>query len=308
MTTSPLTADDRQRPVASVVIPCRDHARELARCLRTLVVQSCEGGFEIIVVDAAADPAVAAVVGCHPEVRIVRSPAALLPGAARNLGAENAKGRWLLFIDADCVAEPGWLPAAIAALAQGARLVGGSVRHGQPWHPVAVIDNLMQFSDLAPGRPGGAAPPLPSCNLAIARDDFLALGGFPDLPAGEDILFYNRAAGRWPGQTRFVPAMRVRHFGRATLRQLWRHQELFGFARGLYGLELKPVYRHLGRFALIAPAVGVKRLSYLVQRAGRWHPVSLVQMTLFLPILLYAMGAWCYGFRRGCRQWAGLRP
>lgn len=293
-------------PFISVVIPCRGHAAALSRCLATVISQELDEAFEVIVVDAAADDGVARVVREHPHARIVRSVEPLLPGQARNLGARSARGTYLAFIDADCIASPGWLTAAVLALEEGARMVGGPVLHGEPWHPVAVIDNLLQFSDMSAGRPRGPARLLPTCNLAIALADFTRLQGFPEvaLPAGEDVLFCNRAAQRWPGKMLFCPGMRVHHFGRSGLRQLWSHQELFGFVRAMYGLELNSTYRWLGRFAVTAPAVGLKRLSYIALRAARWQPMSLAAMLLFLPVLLFAMTAWCSGFHRGCCEWS----
>ncbi len=290
----------------SVIIPCRNHAAALSRCLDSVLSQRLEEPFEVLVVDSAADDEVVEVVARHPGARIVRSAQPLLPGPARNLGARNAHGAHLAFIDADCTAAEGWLAAALPVLKEGARVVGGAVLDGEPWHPVATIDNLMQFSDLAPRRPRAVSRLLPACNLAIAFGDFSLLGGFPqDAPAaGEDIVFCNRAAQRWPDRVVFCPAMRVRHFGRSTLRQLWSHQQTFGYARGAMSLELRPAYRRLGRWAIVAPVVALKRLSYLAVRAARWRPSALVAMVLFLPVLLFGLTAWCVGFRRGCRSGA----
>ena len=291
-------------PVASVIVPCRRHARVLARCLDSVYAQRIAPDFEVIVVDAEADDAIAAVVRGFPQARIVRSRDGLLPGAARNLGASQARGTWLAFIDADCTAEDDWLAIGLAALSAGARVVGGSVSDGQSWHPIAVTDNMLQFSDLSPARPAGPSRLLPSCNLGIAREDFERLGGFPLVPlaAGEDILFCYRATKRWADGLVFEPRMRVRHFGRTTLGELWRHQERFGHARGAYGLELQPAHRRLGRRAIAAPAIAVKRLSYLVRSTLRWQPASIFRMVLLSPILLFGLVAWCRGFRRGCRE------
>lgn len=293
-----------QDPVVSVVIPCRRHASVLARCLNSVRAQRTAAEFEIIVVDAETDDAIATVVSGFPQARIVRSRDGLLPGAARNLGASQARGTWIAFIDADCIAEDDWLDAGLTVLAAGARMVGGSVIDAQRWHPIAVTDNLLQFSHLSPARPAGPSELLPSCNLGIARVDFDRLGGFPavSLAAGEDILFCHRAARRWPHKLVFEPRMRVRHFGRTTLGELWRHQERFGHARGVYGLELKPIHRRLGRRAIAAPAIAVKRMSYLFSNALRWQPGSIFRIVLLSPILLFGLAAWCRGFRRGCRE------
>jgi len=289
-------------PDVSIIIPCRNHAAEVAHCLQSLHAQEFDGVVEIIVVDAGRDDAVLAAAGPFPSVRVVRSGAPLLPGQARNLGASSARGGTLCFVDADCIAEPGWLAAAMSALGDGARMVGGPVLHGDPWHPIATIDNLMQFSDLAPGRPAGPAELLPSCNLSMSRADFRSLGGYPPvyLAAGEDVLFCRQAAAHWKESLRFVPAMRVRHFGRRTLRSLWIHQDSFGYARARFGLQVTATHRRLGRAAMLVPLVGLRRIGYIVVRALQWHPTSLFPLVLGLPILVVGMTAWCRGFHRGC--------
>ena len=291
-------------PAASVVIPCRGHSGTLARCLASVTVQEATD-FEIIVVDAAHDDAVVATATCFPTVRIVRSNRPLLPGDARNLGVRSAQGTVILFIDADCTADPGWLAAGLAGL-NNAVIVGGTVEDGAPWHPIAVIDNVMQFAHVPPARPAGPIASVPACNMAIRRADFERLGGFPTiiLPAGEDGLFCARAAERWPGELWFEPEMRVRHFGRTTLRSLADHQHRFGHARAMLGLALTPAHRRLGRHAALAPAVALVRLAYLMRCGARWRPFALTKMLLFSPILVFAMAAWCRGFRAGCRQWA----
>jgi glycosyltransferase involved in cell wall biosynthesis len=102
----------QKTPVVSVVIPCRNHAAALSHCLGTVMSQELDESFEVIVVDSAADERVAAVVRQHGQARIVRSTDPLLPGPARNLGARNAQGTYLAFIDADCIAMAGWLASA----------------------------------------------------------------------------------------------------------------------------------------------------------------------------------------------------
>ena len=286
----------------SVVVPCRGHARELRRCLASIVVQQFTGTFEVIVVDAAADDDVAEVVAAFPDVRLVRSRGGLLPGPARNLGVMHSRGSVLLFVDADCKCENGWVSGAYSALQGGCRLIGGAVLDGHPWHPIGVADNLLQFSDLSAQRPRGRIRLIPSCNLGIRRRDFDALGGFRAVAAGEDVLFCAAAARHWPNSLLFEPRMRVRHFGRTSFGAFWRHQERFGHARGALGLELSLSQRRIGRFAIAAPAVWLKRLLYLMRRTASSGPAAFGSLLLLLPIVSLGLVAWCAGFRRGCAQ------
>jgi glycosyltransferase involved in cell wall biosynthesis len=259
-------------PLVSVIVRCRGHARELRRCLASIVMQESVDDFEVIVVVAAADEDVAGVVAACPEVRLVRSREGLPPGLARNLGVAHARGSILLFVDADCTCEPGWLAAAAAALKGGWRLVGGAVLDGRPWHPIGVTDNLLQFSDLSAHRSRGPIRLVASCNLGIERRAFDAIDGFRPVAVGADVLFCAAAARQWPNSLLFEPRMRVRHFGRTSLCAFWRHQELFGRARGALGLELSPSQQRAGRFAVVAPAVWLKRLLYPAAARCRIRP------------------------------------
>jgi glycosyltransferase involved in cell wall biosynthesis len=290
-------------PLISVVVPCCGHANELKNCLLGLQRQTTTSPYEVIVVDSAADPAVVAVVAAFPTVHLVRSQSGLLPGAARNLGVRHARGDYIAFTDADCIPEPEWLEAAIAALNTDATVVGGPVLDARPFHPIAVADNILQFSDLSPHRPDGTASYFPGCNLAISRVAFYELGGFPtDLPAGEDILFISAAAKRWPGGIRFMRDMRVRHTGRTDLWTFWRHQEVFGFYRGYLGLLLQPIHQRLGSYRVLAVPIACKRLGYIVSRTVRWNPFGLLRIIVLLPILLLGLAAWAKGFHDGCHM------
>jgi len=295
-------------PLASVVIPCRGHAEELARCLRSLEHQRVEFPFETIVVDSAWDSSVERVVRMASAVHLVRSETPLRAGPARDLGVSHARGAILVFLDADCQAEPDWLAAAVAGLSaepdSGVRMVGGPVLDARPRHPVAVTDNLIQFSDFRPGRPDGPARYFPACNMAVLRTAFTEAGGFPDpeFAAGEDTGLCNRFLERWPDGLRFVQGMRVMHDGRKGFREMLRHQSAFGYARGRLRLHLTPRQQRLGSLAPLLPAVAMKRLVYLLQRNARWDPLRTPRLVLLLPLIVSGLLAWALGFRRGCRE------
>ncbi len=87
----------------SVVIPVKDSARDLERCLAALR-RSRYSDYECLVVDDGSSDESAAVAerfGC----RVIRNQTTRGPAAARNRGAGEARGEILFFIDADvCVA------------------------------------------------------------------------------------------------------------------------------------------------------------------------------------------------------------
>jgi glycosyltransferase involved in cell wall biosynthesis len=292
-------------PMLSVVIPCYRHAEELGRCLKALAAQDCRLPAEVIVVDSAGDEAVAAA-AVAAGVRLITSSERLLPGQARNWGAAHARGDILVFLDADCVPEPDWLGAAYDAVIAGARLAGGPVLNGRPVHPIAVSDNLLQFADFPPSRPNGSARYFPGCNLAIRREDFETVEGFPaiTLPSGEDTSFCAAVLARWPGGLRFTRRMRVRHSGRTAFATFLEHQSTFGYCRSALDLHLAPWHRRWGRAPGMGLAITAKRLIYILGRGLQWDRAQLARTLVLLPIVLPGLVAWTAGFRRGLRAGA----
>jgi glycosyltransferase involved in cell wall biosynthesis len=295
-------------PRLSVVIPCYRQATELRGCLAGVLGQRTTAPFEVIVVDSGSDVEVAKVAR-QAGARVVGAAERLGPGEARNAGAREAHGDLLLFLDADCVPEPGWLAAGAAALESGARLAGGPVLDAQPFHPIGVSDNLLQFAEFPRGRPDGPATHVPGCNLAIRRADFTALGGFPrvHLPAGEDGVFSGAVRARFPEGLRFARAMAVRHRGRTAFGDFLRHHERFGYCRAALGLGLQPSHRRLAARPLMTVPVAAKRLAFILGRGLAWDGTQLAKTVLLLPVLAPGLIAWAIGFRRGLTT-AEARP
>lgn len=288
-------------PLISIVLPCSgEHAAELGKCLASLRHQDFAGPYEILVVNSHDSPAVAEVAREHG-AGLVAGQGSTTAGAARNSGVSASHAEILAFIDADCVAEPTWLSALHASLIGDVVAVGGPVLNQLPFHPIAVIDNLMQFVDQAPGRGNEAARELPGCNLAIRRWAFGAAGGFPaNIYPGEDTVLTQRVSRRYPGRVLFDPTMRILHRGRTSFSGFWRHQWSFGYARGRYALNISERQQRLGRHMLIAGVAGLRRAAYLFRRTAQWNGKFLPRVILFSPLLLFGLAAWGLGFNRGC--------
>ena len=218
----------------SIVIPTCARPDRLARCLECVTAQAVESGdCEIIVTDDSPDDASRKRVALDfPQVRWTQG-SRRGPAANRNHGASEARGEWLLFLDDDCEAQPGWLEAirgllggdAIPGVMPGGDAIPGvkppgieviegqTVCPGQTDHPLEE-----QVENLAGGNYW-------SCNLAVRRERFNQLGRFDEdflEPAGEDMEFAWRI--RQAGvQTCFCPAALVFHPPRFIgWRGIWR--------------------------------------------------------------------------------------
>ena len=123
---------DASAPLVSIIVPARNEARNIRRCLETLGRLDYPA-FEVVVVDDRSDDDTAALArqvgeGNAQSIRVVEGvplPEGWFgkPWACRQ-GAEVARGDFLLFTDADTTHEPSLLSRAMAALRQdGARVL-----------------------------------------------------------------------------------------------------------------------------------------------------------------------------------------
>ncbi|HEV8579108.1 MAG TPA: glycosyltransferase family 2 protein [Thermoanaerobaculia bacterium] len=104
---------------ASVVIVSYNAKQKLMACLRS-VLRSLPEGAELIVVDNASSEGNAdAIASTFPEICLVRAETNLGFASGCNLGAQQARGRYLVFLNPDTLVEPGWLESLIAPLSDG---------------------------------------------------------------------------------------------------------------------------------------------------------------------------------------------
>lgn len=172
-------------PEVSVVVCVRNAARTLSRQLQALDHQTGAPAFEVVLVDNGSTDGTAeilaqwrdAAVHAAASVQVVDGGRA--PGIphARNLGAQAARGRVLAFCDADDRVHPGWVAAFARAVGPGVLAGGRILAHGPDGtaRPGAFPEGLVGTAYL---------PHVGNCNCALAREDFLALGGYDEsLPA-----------------------------------------------------------------------------------------------------------------------------
>jgi len=92
----------------SVVIPTLNEEKFLPKLLSSLAVQT-DRNFEVIVVDGSSKDKTVAVAKTYakklPKLTVLVSKKASLP-LQRNLGAKEARGEWLIFVDADSIFLP----------------------------------------------------------------------------------------------------------------------------------------------------------------------------------------------------------
>jgi cellulose synthase/poly-beta-1,6-N-acetylglucosamine synthase-like glycosyltransferase len=211
------------QPTISVIVPVRNDPQRLGICLEALRGSTFRDHEIIVVDDSSTDmtPAVAEMLGA----RVIRLPARQGPGLARNRGAAAARGRYLMFVDADVRVHPSALERAVAVL-DGEPTIDalfGSY-DAQPAAPglVSQYKNLLHHYVHQTGR-AEAGTFWAGCG-AIRRDVFLTRGGFADVyrrPSIEDIELGARLC-RAGHRIALRPEIQATHLKAWTLRSLLR--------------------------------------------------------------------------------------
>lgn len=280
-----MTRPGNAEPFFSVIVPVYIHwhlVPDLLHCLERQTLPADR--FEVILVDNGS-PQFEPPDYLPANARILRCDT---PGsyAARNLGASQARGDWLVFTDADCRPAADWLTALDAARerADDGTLIAGAVEVvAQSGRPGAaeiydVVKGIPQQRYVARGYAATA-------NLAVPMAVFRELGGFDGRRfSGGDADLCRRAVAAGHMLV-YAEAMRVDHPARTT----W--QEIATKARRIKGGQLKAGTRarRLQWFArtLVPPVRGAWEFL-----RSRRHPLShrLVAVAVLLRLWLLELG------------------
>lgn len=106
-------------PAISVIIPVHRVADYLDRCLDSVLSQEIAGvEVEVIAVDDASPDGSGAILAARydPRLTVIRTASTVGPGRARELGAKEATGDYLWFVDGDDELADGGLAAVAAQL------------------------------------------------------------------------------------------------------------------------------------------------------------------------------------------------
>ena len=156
----------------TVVVPVRDRAAELARCLAGLA----DAPRVIVVDDGSADPATVSSVAAAAGASVLRRPVNGGPAAARNTGLAAADTPLVAFLDSDCVPGPGWLDTLLPHFADPAvgAMAPRIVPHesGRTW--LARYEGASSTLDMGQRpsivRPGSRVPYVPGAALVVRKE------------------------------------------------------------------------------------------------------------------------------------------
>lgn len=92
------------RPIVSIIVVSYNTAAMTIACLRSILAETVQNSFEILVVDnASTDGSADQIARDLPQVALIRSAENIGFARANNLAAQNAKGQFLLLLNPDTV-------------------------------------------------------------------------------------------------------------------------------------------------------------------------------------------------------------
>jgi cellulose synthase/poly-beta-1,6-N-acetylglucosamine synthase-like glycosyltransferase len=202
----------------SVIIPTWNEERYLPRCLQSLAHQNSKTSLEVIVVDGGSTDRTVEIAEQRADRVLVEDgkPA----GAARNIGAHDAKGKILAFIDADTLASEHWM-SEIAQTLRGRSGVVGVTGPTLPYEGTKldelayrVATGWAQRLSLKLGFPHVAG-----FNCAYQKEAFWEAGGFDEnRQLSEDVMLSLRIRHRGrilynPQMVAYTSLRRIKKYG-----------------------------------------------------------------------------------------------
>lgn len=109
-----ITMPEYEDPKVSLIIPVYAHAELTRACLQSILDNTTHAGYEVILVDDAADPSTKRLLDGVRGAKIIRNHENLGYLRSMNRGAGAARGRWLVLLNNDTEVTRGWLRAMIA--------------------------------------------------------------------------------------------------------------------------------------------------------------------------------------------------
>ena len=254
----------------SLIIPVYNRPQEMDELLQSLTEQT-EKDFEVIIVEDGST-AKSDIISQKYTTQLALSYFFISnrgPGQARNYGAGQANGDYLIVLDSDCILPPDYIQSVREELRQtAADAFGGPDKASDDFTPVQKAINYSMTSFFTTGGIRGRKKQMDkfyprSFNMGIRKAVYDDLGGFSAMRFGEDIDFSIRLYKEGCKVSLF-PSAWVYHKRRTDWKKFYRQVYNSGIARinlalkhpgSLKLVHLLPVMFTLGVFSCLIAGV-----------------------------------------------------
>lgn len=300
------------KPKISVIVPVKNEEEKIERCLDAIFSQTIKP-FEVIVVDGhSAD---------RTEENAKKFPVNFLyenyhtRAGACQMGAENAKGDFIAFTDADCIPEKNWLENLVKELDRNNIVgVGGGIKNigNGLWEKSInlAMDTFLGSANSVQGRlfkDKKFVKSISGCNSMYRKKDILDVGGFDvRLLTAEDTELNSKLLKI--GKLIYIPNAIILHNPNRGLRKFGERMYQYGYGRAngrLYDVQILPpifgllliistlfipriVLSFVVLYIVLIETMGIK---FSVQEKSFIYLVS-IPIVYLTEHLLYAIGFW----------------
>jgi len=269
----------------SIIIPTKNNADILERCLESIHnLDYPKDEVEVIIVDGHSTDGtveVAKKYGC----RVVYEDVGTI-GGARNIGVEHSRGDYIVFTDADCVADRDWLKNLIREFKdESVASVGGpNITPRDDTEFAKRVGVVLEFLSKPGPRYVFSADKIveihhnPTCNSAYRKAILQEVGGFnPRLITCDDEELDYRIRKRGY-KILFTPYAKVYHYRRPTWKRFAKMAWNYGIGRG----QTIKLHKEMARWYYCAPSALILLITLLFTLSLIVPVFSLIAFSLLI--------------------------
>jgi glycosyltransferase involved in cell wall biosynthesis len=187
----------------SVIVPTLNEEENIESCLRSIINQSFpREKYEIIVCDGRSKDGTVKIAKKYADKVVVTRTGGIWYG--RNCGAKSAKGKYLVFIDADTTIDDDYLETMQKYFKKGCLGLSTGFRFSGKSMKIKAAEGLCHLYYSFSGLLG--VPHMFGFNIAVTKKGFDSIGGFKDVVL-EDNQFGQDLSSK--GKVIFVPLKKV---------------------------------------------------------------------------------------------------
>ena len=294
----------------SIVIPTYNRKNELKKCIESLLSQKYPtNDYEILIIDGGSTDGTDELVNLFKKdfesIKFIKQESSGV-AAARNLGIKHSRGKYIAFIDSDCIAGENWLKICVRTISSSDNSiagVGGKILSGIN---TLIGDgaHLIEFHQYS-SNDQKFVRVTPTANLCLKRGIFDEVGYFDEsLNVGEDAELCWRIIKKGY-KILYIPEIKVTHFGVKTLKELWRKEISLG--RGFIATRRKhhdiPPVKIPDNFLIFLIMLPVLYVGSVLKIMSLQSIKAMkFRLPLLFPIILFGRAAFWFGALRSANE------
>ncbi len=286
----------------SIIIPSYNSALTIHYTIETVLAQIHQFDCEMLIIDSSDDGITESVIAKYlsDNVRMIKSGIRVMPARQRNIGAAEATGELLIFLDSDVIPCNDFIKKIYEAYKTGYTAGCGSLSLApfQMKKKVVVAQYYLQLNEYMPSGirrvkdfPAGAS-------TFCSKEVFIAAGGYPEMRAAEDVVFglaINKITRLW-----FLPDAVSAHIFRENKNGFYSNQKLLGRYVAIYRKSMgKMVETPKIIMYVLYPGFFFIKLYRILPRILSSEPKHIFSLLRVLPLFLTGLHYWTMGFISG---------